>query len=238
VYAGGGLVGLQGPSALDDGWALADTFGVDGTGAVSEAEIAADYSGDAPVPDEALAAAREAGGPSLVRVAEVPGIEMPPSIAGMGEAVGAVPVRDNVTVACVLVDEGETSPGVTLREFGEGRAVWITGRSPEYAFSRLVRSAIFWAAQKETEAARLDVTGGDGLFTWAFPGAGMIAILSTADETAEATVHCDPAILGVSGGSRVSDVVTGETVGTAADLAEGVTLTAIPNCVRLLRVEQ
>ncbi|MFO8082613.1 MAG: 1,3-beta-galactosyl-N-acetylhexosamine phosphorylase N-terminal domain-containing protein, partial [Armatimonadota bacterium] len=122
VYAGGGLVGLQGPSALDDGWALADTFGVDGTGAVAEAEIAADYSGDAPVPDEALVAAREAGGPSLARVAEVPGIEMPPSIASMGETVGAVPVRDNVTVACVLVDEGETSPGVTLREFGEGRA--------------------------------------------------------------------------------------------------------------------
>ncbi|MFW6156528.1 MAG: 1,3-beta-galactosyl-N-acetylhexosamine phosphorylase N-terminal domain-containing protein, partial [Armatimonadota bacterium] len=50
VRAGGGLVGLQGPSALDDGWALADTFGVDGTGTVAEGEIAADYSGDAPVP--------------------------------------------------------------------------------------------------------------------------------------------------------------------------------------------
>ena len=238
VRDGGGLVGLQAPSALDDGWALASVFGVDGTGAVGEAAAGADYSGDVAIPEEALAAAREAGGASLARVADVPGLETAPTIAGMGEVAGARPIADDVTIAAMLVDGDQTAPGMTVREVGEGRAVWITGRSPQYAFSRLVRSAIYWAAQKEAQADRLDVSGGEGLFVWAYPGADMIALLSTSNDSAEATVRCAPAILGVTGDARVTDVVTGEALGSAADLADGITLTAVPNCVRLLRVEE
>jgi hypothetical protein len=236
VLSGGGVVALQAPSALDEGWALADTLGVDGSGATREADAGADFSGDIVVPDEALAVAREAGGASLVRTAEVPGLAIPESIPAMGETAGALPVRAGVTVACALVDGEDTAPGMTVREFGEGRAVWITGRSPDYAFSRLVRSAIFWAARREAEATRLDVTGGEGLFVWAYPGAGIVTLLSTSDEPAEAAVRCDRAILGVEGDAAVTDVVTGETLGTAAELAKGLTVTAIPNCVRLLRV--
>ncbi len=238
VLNGGGVVGVQAPSALDDGWALADTLGVDGTGVVAEAEAGATFSGDIAVPEEALSAAREAQSASLARVADVPGLQIPSNIPRMAETVGARPVREDVTVACALVDGDEVSPGMTVREFGEGRAAWITGWSQEYAFSRLVRSAIFWAAHREAEATRLDVTGGDGLFVWAYPGAGIVALLSNADESAEATVRCDREILGVAADTPVTDVVTGESLGTAGDLTEGLNMTAVPNCVRLLRVAE
>jgi hypothetical protein len=238
VRDGGGVVGLQAPSALDDGWALASVFGVEGTGQAAEGEAAEDYSGDIAIPSEALSAAQEAGGPTLAPVTEVPGIEMPPSIPGMRETVDARSVADDVTIACILLEGEDAAPGMTVREVGEGRAAWIAGHSPGYAFSRLVRSAIFWAARREAQADRLDVTGGDRLFAWAFPGTGIVAMLSTADEPAEATVRCNRTILGAAPDARVMDVVTGETLGTAADLTGGLAVTAIPNCVRLLRVKE
>ncbi len=236
VLDGGGLVALQGPSALDDRWALASVLGMTGTGTADEATGAADYSGDIAIPDEALSAAREAGGAALARVREVPGLEIAPAIPGMAVNVGAVPVAEDVTVACALVAGETVTPGLAVRDYGEGRVAWITGRSPEYAFSRLVRSAIFWAAHREAEGARLDATGADGLFVWAYPERDIIALLSTGQEPSEATVRCDPAILGVAADAPVTDVVTGETLGTAADLARGLTVPAVPNCVRLLRV--
>lgn len=236
VLDGGGLVALQAPSALEDGWALADVLGVTGTGDAAGAGAAADYSGDVAIPDEALTAAREAGGRTLARARELPGLEVAPNITAMGETVGAVPVAEDVTVVCALVDGETVAPGMTVRPYGQGRAAWIGGLSPEYAFSRLVRSAIFWAAGREAEAARLDVTGGEDLFVWAYPGAGLVALLSTAAESVEATVRCDPAILGVTAGASVTDVVTGEALGSAGDLAQGLSVTAVPNCVRLLRV--
>jgi hypothetical protein len=238
VLDGGGLVALQGPSAMDDGWALAHTLGVDGTGAVGEEVAGSDFSGDIAVPEESLTAAREAGGASLARVREIPGLEIPPTLPGLAETAGATPVHPETEVVCALVQGERTAPGMTVREFGDGRAVWISGWSGQYAFSRLVRSAIFWAAHKEAEAARLDVTGGDGLFVWAYPEADTIALLSMSDEPIEATVRCDPAILGVGKGAAVTDVVTEETLGTAAELADGLTVSAVPNCVRLLRVEE
>ncbi len=237
VRAGGGVVGLQGPSALDDGWALADVFGVDGTGATEVAEAGAAYSGDEWLDEDALAAAREEEGAALVRAAGVQAVEIPPTIPGMVETVGARPVAEDVRVACALVDGETVSPGMTVREVGEGRAAWIAGRSDEYAFSRLVRSAIFWAAGREGEAGRLDVTGGDDLFVYAYPDARTIALLSTGDEAVEATVRCDPVILElpILAPMPVIDVATGERLGTVAQLADGLTVTAIPHCVRLLR---
>ena len=80
------------------------------------------------------------------------------------------------------------------------------------------------------------MTGGEGLFVWAYPGAGIVALLSTSDEPAEAIVRCDRAILGTTPDAPVTDVVTGEALGVAADLEGGITVNAIPNCVRLLRV--
>jgi hypothetical protein len=169
-------------------------------------------------------------------VAEVPGLEMSRRIPGMSETAGALPIADDVTVAAALVDGESAVPGVTVRQFGRGRVVWITGWSHDYSFSRLVRSAVQWASGYDPTAMPLDVTGGEDLFVYAYPGRDIVALLSTADEPAEAVVRCHPRVLGVEGDARVADIVTDETLGTAAELADGLTVTAIPNCVRLLRV--
>ncbi len=238
VQGGGGLVGVQAPSALDDRWALADLFGVTGAGQVADAGAAAAYSGDEWIDEAALAQAREVGGTALALATPVPGLNAPPAIAGMVATVTARPIAEDLTVAYALVgDDGAPAPGMTVREVGEGRAVWLGGWSAEYAFSRLLRSAIFLAAKREGQATRLDVTGGDGLFVYAWPEAHIIALVSEADEPIEATVRCDPVILGmpVLFPGPVTDVVTGERLGTVAQLSDGLTATAIPHCLRLLR---
>ncbi|NLO06029.1 MAG: hypothetical protein GX131_09420 [candidate division WS1 bacterium] len=237
VRDGGGLVALQGASATPDGWALAELLGVNGTGATSEAAGGEAYSGDQWVEPEALSAAREGEGASLARARVVPGMDLPARIPGMSETVGARPVADDATVLAAVVNGESVAPGMVMREPGSGRTAWLSGWSNEYAFSRLLRTAIFWAARREGEATRLYVTGGDGLFVYAYPGARSIVLLSASDEPAEATVRCDPAILGVADDASVVDAVTGETLGSAADLAAGLTVPAVPHCVRLLRVE-
>ncbi|MEA3401724.1 MAG: 1,3-beta-galactosyl-N-acetylhexosamine phosphorylase N-terminal domain-containing protein [Armatimonadota bacterium] len=237
VRAGGGVVGLQASSALEDGWALADVFGVTGAPASDAAEAAAAYSGDEWIDEEALAAAREEDGLSLARVQEAPiaGAEV---IAGIRDVAKAVPIADDVTVAYALLGEDEEPVvGMTVREVGEGRAAWIAGWSGEYDFSRLLRATILWAAHREDQGGRLDVTG-DDLFVYAYPDARTIALLSIADQPVEASVRCDPTILElpILAPMPISDVATGERLGTVAQLADGLTVTAIPHCVRLLRV--
>lgn len=239
VQGGGGLVGLQAPSALDDRWALSDLFGVTGAGEVADAGPMAAYSGDEWIDEAALAQAREVGGAALALATPVSGLEQPSAIAGMTATVSARPVAEDLTVAYALVGAGETAtPGMTVREVGQGRAVWLAGWSAEYGFSRLLRSAIFVAAQREGQATRLDVTGGDGLFVYAWPEARIIALVSEAEQPIEATVRCDPVILvmPVLFPGPVTDVVTGERLGTVAQLSDGLTVTAIPHCMRLLRL--
>lgn len=51
-------------------------------------------------------------------------------------------------------------------------------------------------------------------------------------------MRCAPRILGVVADAVVTDVVTGETLGTAAQLAEGLPVIAIPHCVRLVLAER
>ncbi len=125
---------------------------------------------------------------------------------------------------------------MTVREVGQGRAVWLAGWSAQCGFSRLLRSAIFLATHREAEAGRLDVSGGDELFVYAWPERRMVGLMSQADEPIEATLRCDPTIVSAAEGEAVIDVVTGETLGAAAQLCDGLTVTAIPHCLRLLRV--
>lgn len=234
VRGGGGLVAVQAPSALEDGWALSGLLGVDGAGSEAMASSRIAVSDDEWIDPGAVKTAREGDGPALVKVAE--GVmEGAAVIPGMQETVRAGAVTDDVTVAWGLVDGEQVAPGVTLREVGEGRAAWLAGCSPEYRFSRLLRSIILWASRREEQAGRLDVSGGEELFAWAYPEAGMIALLSTADEPADASVTCDPAIIGAEADATVTDVVTGETLGSAAELSEGLPVRALPHCTRLLR---
>ncbi len=239
VHGGGGLIGLQAPSALEERWALADVFGVTGADDFEAQGPGVAYSGDEWIDEAALAQARDQGSAALALATAVPGLEQPPVIAGMQATVTARSVTDDLTVAYALVsDDGVLAPGMTVREVGQGRVVWLAGWSAEYGFSRLLRSAIFWAVGREAEAGVLDVTGGDDLFVYAYPDTRAVALLNAGDEVVEATVRCDRRILGVATDAVVTDVVTGETLGTAAQLAEGLTVIAIPHCVRLLQAER
>ncbi len=243
VSGGGGVVGLQAPSHVEDPeprWALADVFGITGEGAAGFDPMAGlSLSGDEAVDEDALAAAATGTGRSLVAMADAwPGPPVPSFVPGMAGTVRASVVGDGAKVAYALRDGEGMSPGAVTREVGQGRAAWLCGYSSDYGFSRLIRSAIFWAAAREDEAARLDVTGGENLFVYAYPEAQIIALLSASDEPAKATVRCAPEILGLPEDARcrVTDIATGEVLAEAADLAQGLTVTAIPHCTRLLRV--
>ncbi len=243
VAGGGGLVAMQAPSHVEDPeprWALSDLMGVTGEGAMGYEQAQTTGSGDEWVDVEALDAAREERGLSLVRTDEVyTGAEAPSHVPAMTGTIRAATVSDDVHVPWALeTDEGGWLPGVAYRQAGEGRSVWLCGYSADYGFSRLLRSAIFWAAGREAEAARLDATGGEGLFVYAYPEARVVALLNASDEPVQATVRCAPEILGLPAGAkcRVTDVATGEEIGAAVDLGEGLEVTAVPRCVRLLSV--
>jgi 1,3-beta-galactosyl-N-acetylhexosamine phosphorylase len=243
VSGGGGVVGLQAPSHVEDPeprWALADVFGITGEGAAGyDPAVGVSLSGDEAVDEEALAAAAAESGLSLVAVADAwPGPPAPSFVPGMAGTVRASAVADGVNVAYALRDDEGMSPGAVTREVGEGRAAWLCGYSMDYGFSRLVRSAVFWAAGREAEADRLDVTGGEELFVYAYPEARIVALLSASADSCEATVRCAPEILGLPEDARcrVTDIATGEVLAEAADLAQGLTVTAVPHCTRLLRV--
>jgi 1,3-beta-galactosyl-N-acetylhexosamine phosphorylase len=244
VRAGGGLVGLQAPSRTDlpePRWALADIFGVTGEGAegyeaqpIAPEELAA----------EALAAVADEDGLSLVATAERGAQALAWEAAelhipGMAGIVRVATISDDVTVAYALErEDGDFSPGLTFREVGEGRGVHVCGYSREYAFYRLLRAAIYWAANREAEARQLEVEGGENLFIYAYPDLRIIALLSTDDEPAHATIRCAPTVLGLPADAacQVFDLVTEEELSPAANLAQGLAVTTVPHCVRLLRV--
>ncbi len=244
VRAGGGLVGLQAPSHTDlpePRWALAEVFGVTAEGTEG---YEAQPIGPEELAAEALGAAADEDGLSLVATAgrgaqalrwEAAELHIP----GMVGTVRVATISEDVTVAYALEgEEGGFSPGVTFRQAGEGRAVHVCGYSRDYAFYRLLRAAIYWAANREAEARQLEVEGGENLFVYAYPDLSIIALLSTDDEPAQATIRCAPTVLGLPADAacQISDLVTEEELSAAANLAQGLTVTTVPHCVRLLQV--
>jgi hypothetical protein len=123
---------------------------------------------------------------------------------------------------------------------GKGRCMYLASWSRDYAFYRLMRRAIFWAAHAEERFSALDLTSADDLFAYAYPSAGMIAVLNAGTEKANATLRCDPTILKIGADSklRLEDIVTGKNMfaGTGAALAGGARMDLLPNCVVLLRI--
>ena len=55
------------------------------------------------------------------------------------------------------------APGVLSRDVGKGRSIYFASWSNNYAFHRLTRRAIFWAARAEERFDALDLTGIDRL---------------------------------------------------------------------------
>jgi len=155
----------------------------------------------------------------------------------------SVPVRvvavDVVTLAArVGSDDYGRTPGAVAREAGAGRVVYCCGYSSDDAFSRLIRNAIFWAANAESEADRLAVDR-NGLFVYAYPSKSLLAVHNGHPEAVTTRLQCDLAIFGIPAGKPcvLRDVVTGvEHRVSGPELARGTEVTVPPNAVGLWRV--
>jgi hypothetical protein len=169
------------------------------------------------------------------------------SVGGLQEAVHVAATPGSRTLYVARQREGAT-PGVVVSEQGKGRVAYLCGWSSEYAFSRLVRRAVFWVARREADFDRLDVTGGEDLFIYAYPAEHLLAVASNAKVPANARLRLDPAILQANKGPgakraiydlRLVDITTEQKIweGDAKELAEGVSIGTVPRCVRLLRLE-
>lgn len=219
VRAGGGLLALQAPSQLESPqphWALGELLGVSRrTGAVK---------------GEALARLPVAARHWLA--AEVSGV------ANMENMVRVAPLPAS-SVLYVVPSAKDADPGVVVSQFGRGRVVYFSGASPDYAFKRLMRRAVFWAAKREADATRLDVSGAEHLFVYAYPKQHLLALLNQDRSPAKAVVRCNPQILGVKGTVQLTDVATGNKLwkGSSTELAAGVPIVGIPMCARLIQVQ-
>lgn len=219
VKTGGGVVAIQAPSFLDSPQphlALGDLLGVAvGRGGATDATLSR-------LPD--------AGGHWLAR--EVA------SVSDVRDCTAVMPLGAS-SVLYGLSGQTGAGAGVVVSQWGRGRVVYFSGWSPVYSFGRLLRRAIFWSAKREADFLRLDVTGADGLFLYAYPEQRLLALLNQGSKPVKAVVHCDPRILGLKGSVRLSDVATGDSLwdGPGSRLVAGVPIEAIASCTRLIRAE-
>jgi 1,3-beta-galactosyl-N-acetylhexosamine phosphorylase len=230
VNRGGGIVGLQAPSAHgEDGreWPLAEVFGL----APKDAQFFRPSGqkaivGDESDPEEPVREATETtltpagrGGPwAAARRDPIPGFSLDVKTAAGN--------RDEVLYTA------QGAPGVVAREHGQGRSVWIAGVSAAPEYRRLIRNAIFWAARREAESARVEITRGDDVSVYAYPKPRIIAVHNASGRAVSATCHVDAAIVG--GGGRLRDLVTNEQVNPR----DGSFSIRMPSrCTRLLRAD-
>jgi len=242
VRGGGGLVALQAPSAVADRWAISDLLGVEPAGSIGPAPIRINPSELADVAEEGDELPPGSEGLRLTKTGGRHWIsnELPSLIAGLRNTVPVrVAAKDAVLIAARVGAEKEVRmPGAIARELGRGRVVYACGNSPDDAFGRFLRNAIFWAAHRESDAGRLD-TDQIGLFAYAYPSKRLLAIHNSHARPVEAVLRCDPAIFGVQSdrGLTLREVVLGtKRRATGADLAGGVKLAVPPNAVGLWRV--
>ena len=242
VRAGGGLVALQAPSATGDRWAIADLLGVEPMPDDAPSAPRIDPAELAETADEGEKL-RESGGGFLLSVSGrahwlTQGV--PPQVP---KAVDTVLVScssaESILLAAHVARDGARAPGMLAREADAGRVVYVCGNSPDYAFSRLLRNAIFWSCRRETDARRLDVSGGTELFSYAYPAKQLLVVHNGNPEQVEATVRCDPSILGQQADTplRVRDIVLGSTTDvTGRQLGEGVALPVAPHAIGLWHI--
>ncbi len=238
VQQGGGFIGLQAPGAYGGQqlhWPLADLLGVTGEGTPEYHPLAADASLLADVGGElnpeagasVLISARSAAQHFLAQETKL--------VSGLGGAVSTSATGSQDILYFLRRPDGKLFPGLVARSVGRGRCVYFAGYSREGSYDRLFRRAVFWAAQREAEASRLDALGSPAAFVYAYPDIKTLALHNTATEPASVTVHCDPTILGLAAGKpwQLQDVVTGERISVAHDEFA----TALPpECTRLLEV--
>ncbi|NOZ23850.1 MAG: hypothetical protein GXP25_22455, partial [Planctomycetes bacterium] len=244
VRGGGGFIGMESPSYCDDPqphWALSDLLGVVAEGV---AEFKPDLFDQSMLADTALQAPEEEK--STARLSKTKdGVQhwiskdLPPHLLQMSAPTQvASTAKDAKTLFAATDTKGAVSPGMVVRRIGSGRTVYLASYSRGYDFYRLLRRSIFWAAKAEERFGRLDITGADDVFAYAYPSAGMIALLNQGKEKATAKLRCHPSILRLDADAtvRLKDVATGKSIfsGAASELAKGITVEILPNCVMLL----
>lgn len=237
VRSGGGFLGMSAPSAHGpDGkqWPLAEMLGIvpEGTEAYTrqtfDASLLADVGGEEEVAQEgrsALIPTRRGADHWLARRGD--------TIPSFGSAVTVAAVQPSDVVFAATTDEG-LLPGVVARRYGRGRCVWIAGHSASLEFDRLIRDAIFWSAKREPDSSRLEVVAGDGVYLYAYPDAGMIAVHNASRQTVEATCRLDSTIFPGATRGILRDIVTGD----STTLTNNAFTIHVPSqCTRLLRVQ-
>jgi 1,3-beta-galactosyl-N-acetylhexosamine phosphorylase len=243
VEKGGGILALQAPSHLESPkphWALGALLGVRGEGTTDYQASQTDLS---QLADTGVRVDERTATGSMLQVLKSASghwlTEGATNISGVQETVRVASLPGARVLYALRSREGAL-PGVVISEQGRGRVAYLCGWSPEYAFSRLVSRALFWVAHKENDLKRLDASGGDDLFLYGYPAERLVALASNSVNPAMATLYCDPAIFGMKGKLRLTDVTANEKLweGNAEALAAGVTIQTIPRCLRLLRLEQ
>lgn len=167
VAAGGGLVGVESPSALDraqapgrlDRFQLAPVLGVDVD--AGDRHVLARRRFDV---DEAGPAARSI----------LAGVDVATALAGVRPQPGTRLARSGVAVLAAT----DGVPTVTATSFGAGRAVYLADHRHGADAARLLSNALWWAAGREpsgyaTSDPRLDVAH--------FPASGTVLVASSAD---------------------------------------------------------
>ncbi|QAY64571.1 1,3-beta-galactosyl-N-acetylhexosamine phosphorylase [Xylanimonas allomyrinae] len=130
VHDGGGLVGIEEPSAVAPGaglrrFALADVLGVD------------QDTGDRRVLDRRRFDISSEAHPIMDRAANA---------AGIGPVPGLMVLRDDVHVLAA----SDGAPVATATPFGKGRAVYLAAYRHDAHTARLLENALRWAAGAET----------------------------------------------------------------------------------------
>ena len=186
VARGGGLIGIQSPSACGTPtarWALREVFGLSGQGTADYRPAVLDESPDrVPAQKEKGALLLKRDTASQHNLAQ----DLPESIAGMRDATRvSAPPPDAVVLFALRDRQRGLSPGVVARQFGKGRAVYLAGWSDQGAFTQLMRRAVYWAAGREDFANNLSVSTDDA-FVYAYPKAHAIVLSNSRATTTPA----------------------------------------------------
>lgn len=246
VRAGGGLVGIDAPSHRHDAdgqphWALADLFGLEGTGATDEGARRGVFSLNDLYRLDLLPGYLASWQAPLVKTGDGHWITAP-FPAGIGTWRANVTVRPTGRDTRLLASgDGRTwaVPLLASNEPGRGRAVYLGGYGADHRYYEILRRALFWAAGRESDLERL-YTATPGVFLYAYPEKKLLLVYNQDDEHREARVRFDASLAGITS-ARVGleHLFAGDEpmILAAAGLAgEGITLRLEPREIIALQV--
>ena len=106
-------------------------------------------------------------------------------------------VKSDVTVLCSRDGKSNAAPLVTSRLHGKGRAIYISGYSQADDYSRILRRAIFWSADREKQYGQL-IADNVGVRTYWYPAKKLLVVYNESRDAVTTSVRLDPALFGVN----------------------------------------